>query len=114
MARNEEQMNQPEREVQRIEAQLEAIDQRLDNARKYLAKNVNVRSKSNLHFEDWRGNSGHPLWMKNFMIPATTRGRARKAKALRDIEDKAKDKRLTLRKRHASTPSEEATGEPGT
>lgn len=92
-------MDQTERKLQQIDQKLELIDAKLADAREYVARNLNVRGKGFLHFDDWRGNSGHPKWMKNFMIPATTRGRARKAKALRDIEDEAKDKRVSMRRR---------------
>jgi len=63
---------------------------------------VNIEGSSFLHFDDWRGRSGHPSWVRNFMIPATIRGRARKEKALKSIENKAEDKRLTKRKRHGT------------
>jgi len=34
------------------------------------AKNVNVKGfPSWLKLSDWKGKSGHPLWMKNHMIP---------------------------------------------
>jgi hypothetical protein len=41
--------------------------------------------------------------MKNFMIPSLKKGRARKEKALETIGQKAKDRRLTRRKRRAAT-----------
>ena len=84
---------------QNLEAELEMIEKNLANAQEYVAKNVNVEGSSFLHFGDWQGKSGHPSWMKNFMIPATMRGRARKERALRTIERKAKDKNLTICKR---------------
>ena len=89
-----------DRKRQIIEEQLEMIEKRLANAEEYVARNVNVEGKSWLHFDDWQGKSGHPAWMRNFMIPATMRGRARKEKALKNIENKVKDKELTKRKRH--------------
>jgi hypothetical protein len=78
-----------------IEEQLERIEKRLANAEAYVAKGVNVEGSSFLHFDDWNGNSGHPLWMKNFMIPATRRGRARKEKALERINNKEREKLLS-------------------
>jgi hypothetical protein len=92
-------MKRYERTVRLIEDQLEKIDGRLENARQYVATNVNVRGRSQLHFDDWRGRSGHPLWMTNVMIPRTLNRRANKEKALRDIENKAKDKNVTVRTR---------------
>jgi hypothetical protein len=85
---------------QRIEKKLELIERDLANAREYVARNVNVEGTSWFHFGDWRGKSGHPLWMKNFMIPTLMKYRARKEKALETIETKAKDKIVTMRKRH--------------
>ena len=86
-------------ERNRIEFQLEMIEKNLTDAEEYVAKGVNVEGSSWLHFEDWRGKSGHPLWMKNFMIPSTIKQRARKEKALERIENKAKDKNLGKLKR---------------
>ncbi len=81
-----------------IEEQLEMIEQRLANAETYVAKGVNVEGSAFLHFDDWNGNSGHPLWMKNFMIPATKRARAKKEKALDTIANKEREKRLKQRR----------------
>ena len=92
-----------ERKKQEIEEQLEMIEKRLANAEEYVARNVNVEGASWLHFDDWQGKSGHPSWMKNWMIPTTMKHRARKEKALRSIGDKAKEKNLTRRKRHGAT-----------
>ena len=85
--------------TRKIEQQLEAVEKRLANAEAYIAQNVNVEGSSFLHFDDWKGRSGHPLWMKNFMIPATKRGRARKEKALERIRMENKNKRLKRRRR---------------
>jgi hypothetical protein len=90
----------------RIEEQLEVIEQRLANAEDYVARNENVEGKSFLHFDDWKGKSGHPLWMKNFMIPTTKKARAKKEKALDAIDRKNKDKSLRRRRQsceHEST-----------
>ena len=88
---------------QKIAEQLESIDRRLANAEEYLAKGVNVEGSSFFHVGDWEGRSGHPLWMRNVMIPAWMRQRARKEKALENIDTKAKDKNLTKRKRQRVT-----------
>jgi hypothetical protein len=92
-----EQMNRKKR--QKIEEQIESIDKCLANAQEYLAQNVNVEGSSFLHFDDWRGKSGHPSWIRNFMIPAMMKGRTKKEKALKKIENKTKDKLLAKRKR---------------
>jgi hypothetical protein len=91
-----------DRKQRTIKRQLENIDERLRNAEEYVARNVNVEGKSFLHFEDWQGKSGHPLWMKNHMIPVTLRGRAKKERALRNLVSKAKDKRTSRRNRHGT------------
>lgn len=87
----------------KIEERLEMIEQRLANAHEYVAQNVNVEGKSWLHFDDWLGKSGHPLWMKNYMIPTLMKNRAELEKVLRNADSKAKDKKLTRRKRHKDT-----------
>src|SRR5438309_11950720 len=80
-----------------IKEQLALIEKRLAAAEAYIAKNVNVEGSSFLHLHDWEGKSGHPLWMKNFMIPATKRARARKEKALERIIAKEKEKKSQKR-----------------
>jgi hypothetical protein len=82
----------------KIQETLSKLEQRLRNAEEYVARNVNVRSSLFLHFKDWKGKSGHPLWMKNHMIPVTERGRARKEKALERIMAKKKDKKSQQRR----------------
>src|ERR1700733_9232587 len=92
-----------------IEEQLKVIERRLANAEEYVAQNVNVEGTSWLHFGDWQGKSGHPSWMRTFMIPATKKHRARKEKALEGIDKKAKDISLSMRKRrvNANTKDED-------
>ena len=87
---------------QRIQEQLKKIEERLRNAEEYVAQNENVESSSFLHFKDWEGKSGHPLWMKNFMIPAAKRARAVKERALERIIVKKKEK-----------PADEKAANPG-
>ena len=82
-----------------IEELLTIIEKRLAAAEEYVACNVNVEGATWLHFDDWQGKSGHPSWMKNFMIPSTKRVRARKEKALDRIETKIRSKNLTKRRR---------------
>ena len=94
-------MNQMKRK--NIEEQLRMIEKHLVNAEEYVAQNVNVEGTSWLHFEDWRGKSGHPVWMRNFMIPATIKQRAKKERALDKIDNKTKDKNVTRRRRHGAT-----------
>ena len=83
-----------------IEEQLEMIDRRLINAETYVIKGVNVEGSAFLHFDDWKGSSGHPLWMRKFMIPTTERIRAKKEMALETITNKERKKHLKQRKRH--------------
>lgn len=83
----------------KIVEQLAQIYKCLANAEEYVAKNVNVESSSFLHFGDWWGNSGHPKWMKNFMIPATLKARASKEKVLESLANKAKEKSVSMRRR---------------
>jgi hypothetical protein len=95
-----------------ITERLSMIERKLSNAEEYLARMVNVEGSSWLHMDDWRGRSGHPSWMRNFMIPTMLKYRAKKERALQSIDTKAKDKALTQRKRqegfdqHASVTME--------
>ena len=85
----------------RIEERLELLDKRLANAEAYIEKGVNVRNDSWLHLEDWTGRSGHPLWMKNHMVPRTRKARAKLEATLDRIAAKEKDRRS-----HKRRPSE--------
>jgi hypothetical protein len=85
--------------ARKIKENLGRIDQRLANAEAYLARNVNIEGTSWLHLGDWNGNSGHPLWMKNVMIPRTKQARARLEKLLDRIVTKDKDKRVSKLRR---------------
>jgi len=78
-----------------IKEQLEMIEKHLAKAEEYVALGVNVEGTPFLHLDDWRGQSGHPSWMRNVMIPATIKRREKKEKALERIEDKSKAKILT-------------------
>jgi hypothetical protein len=81
----------------KIKEQIGILDQHLAVAKKYVARNVNVRGL--VHLSDWKGKSGHPLWMKNKMIPSTQRARAAKESALERINTKGKEKQLKQRRR---------------
>jgi len=83
----------------KIKEQVQMIEKHLVNAEEYLAQNINVDSSSWLHLGDWRGRSGHPSWMRNWMIPSLKKSRARKEKALEIIDKKAKDKNLLRHRR---------------
>jgi hypothetical protein len=82
-----------------IQEQLETFEKTLSNAAEYVARNVNVEGTSWLHFDDWLGKSGHPSWMRNFMIPTVMKHRARKEKALLTVNSKTKGKELTRRRK---------------
>ena len=90
----------------KIQEQLEMIEKRLAAAEEYIARGVNVEGVALLHFDDWTGKSGHPLWMKNHMIPTTKKARARKEKARDSITRKNATKRLKQRRRNKITTSE--------
>jgi hypothetical protein len=88
------------KKARKIKEQIEMLDQHLAAAKEYVAQNVNVRGKASwLHLGDWKGKSGHPLWMKNHMIPSTQKSQAGKVRAIEKIATKAKEKRLKERKR---------------
>jgi hypothetical protein len=82
-----------------IEKQLELIGKNLANAESYVAKGNNIEVSSWFHLKDWNGQSGHPLWIKNHMIPITKKCRAKKEKALEIILNKEQKKFLKSQKR---------------
>ena len=84
---------------QKIEHRLTRIEQRLRNAQAYAARNENVERASFLHLRDWEGKSGHPLWIKNFMIPATLRARALNEKRLERLITKQHDRKSQKRRK---------------
>ena len=83
----------------KIEERLKRVGERLRNAEEYIARNVNVESTSFVHIKDWEGKSGHPLWMKNFMVPRTKIARTQNEKALERIVAKEKDKKSQERRK---------------
>ena len=86
--------------ARKIKDQIAVLDQHLADANEYVDRNVNVRGAApGLHFGDWKGKSGHPLWMKNHMIPSIQRAQAEKIRALEENNNKAKEKRLNERRR---------------
>ena len=85
-----------------IKEQLESTERCLANAEEYLAQGRNVEGFAWLHLDDWNGKSGHPLWVKNFMIPTiptTKKAQAKMEKTLETIESKKRDKSLKHEKR---------------
>jgi len=75
-----------------LQQKLELVEQRLRNAEEYVARGENVVSDSFLHIKDWDGKSGHPKWMKNYMIPSAKKARARMEKAVERIAVREKEK----------------------
>ena len=82
----------------KIKEQIEKMETTLTDAEEYIAQNINVEGSSWLHTDDWRGKSGHPLWMKNFMIPITKKRLKKKEKALQTIDAKSREKLKQRRK----------------
>jgi hypothetical protein len=76
----------------KVREQLEYVERDLANAEAYLEQNVNVDSGSWLHLSDWRGQSGHPLWMKNHMIPSSKRWIVKKERALQTLNNKRRER----------------------
>ena len=87
------------RKTETIREQLTSIEKRLSDADGYLARGVNVEGSGFLHLDDWRGKSGHPLWVRNFMIPTMLKNRSRKEKTLDLIDKKAKEKATKMHRR---------------
>ena len=87
---------------EKILDRLKRIEQALLNAQEYVEQNVNVKSSAQFHLADWRGKSGHPLWMRNYMIPAMMKSRVRNEEALKTIENRSRDRALTKRRRQGA------------
>ncbi len=83
----------------KIKEQIEKLNQNLVAAEHYVARNVNVQSFDWLHLSDWNGKSGHPLWMKNYMIPSIKRMMTESERALEKITSKTKARRIKERRR---------------
>jgi hypothetical protein len=83
----------------KIKQQIGTLEQNLAAAEEYVARNVNIRGfPSWLRLSDWKGKSGHPLWMKKHMIPSTLRARVENERALERINAKGKEKQLKQRR----------------
>jgi hypothetical protein len=88
------------KKTRKIKEQIGTLDQNLAAAEEYIARNVNVRGfPAWLQLSDWKGKSGHPLWMKNHMIPSTQKARGEKERALERISAQDKAKQLEQRRR---------------
>src|SRR4051812_22559532 len=95
-----------DRKAKVIREQLAKIEKQLSDAEQYVAQQVNVEGSAFLHLDDWRGKSGHPMWMRNFMIPTTLKHRTAKQQALEKIDKKSKDKATTMHRRNNRTKSD--------
>ena len=97
----------------KIDEQIGMLDRRLAAAEEYVSRNVNVRAFPGwLHLSDWKGKSGHPLWMKSHVIPSTKRVLANKERALKRIATKGKEKELAERTRHSRAQRGRISGTP--
>ncbi|HEX3314219.1 MAG TPA: hypothetical protein VHR72_04965 [Gemmataceae bacterium] len=88
---------------------LAKLDERLANAEAYVARNINIKGNGFLHLDDWKGNSGHPKWMKNVLIPRTKQSRARVEKLIERVDDKEKQMRLAKRRKNRVHESADRT-----
>ncbi|MBI1784894.1 hypothetical protein HYR69_07105 [Candidatus Sumerlaeota bacterium] len=85
--------------TQKIREKIQKFEKSLAAAEEYVVRDTNVEGKAAYHLDDWNGRSGHPLWMKNLMIPRTKQARARAEKALEKIYRKDKEKAHNRRNR---------------
>jgi hypothetical protein len=86
------------RAKRKTEQLIEAIDRDLAAAELYLSRGINSESNDWLHLSDWRGKSGHPLWMKNVMVPGLEKSRAKAERRFETYERKCADIRLGSRR----------------
>lgn len=81
-----------------IKEELEVFDANLAAAANYPAQGKNIEGKTAFHLDDWNGKSGHPLWMKNVMIPRTMKFQIKKERALEKIAQKDKELKKSKRR----------------
>lgn len=75
-----------------------STEQALENAKKYIEKGVNVEGTGFLHLDDWNGNSGHPKWVQNKLIPTLEKALAEGEKRQSKRKDRKKDRQITERR----------------
>lgn len=75
------------------------LEQKIKNAEEYLKSGVNIEGQGQFHLDDWNGNSGHPKWIKNKMIPTLQKEIQQQEKKNGKLKDKKKDKSLTNRRK---------------
>ncbi len=88
--------------VQQIIEEQEHLRKRLKNARTYLEKGEHVEGSAWLHMDDWRGRSGHPKWIANWMILNIKKVIADKEKGLERIATRTNKKKLAARRHQKS------------
>ena len=81
-----------------IEERIASLEKSLNNAKAYLERGENVEGEAWFHFDDWKGNSGHPKWVKNKMIPTLEKEIVNQERILKVLESKEKDKLIHMTK----------------
>jgi len=81
-----------------IENRIKRIERTIGRAQAYLERGENIEGSAWLHFDDWKGNSGHPDWVEHKLIPSLYKMRAEAERNLRDWGRKQKDKMITRRR----------------
>lgn len=101
-SKNNTGIEKPYMKARKIKEQIRKMEAYLANAEQYLTQNVNIEGVSFLHFDDWKGRSGHPAWVRNVMIPSTKEGISKMEKTLDIVYKKRKDKSVSRRKRQGA------------
>lgn len=73
-------------------------EEALENAKAYLEKGINVEGTGFLHLDDWHGNSGHPKWVENKLIPTLEKSLVEHERRKAKRKDKKKDREITERR----------------
>jgi hypothetical protein len=84
-------------DTRKIRRKIDTLETELAAGARYALRGVNRRAGPCV--QDWKGNTGHPLWMRNHMIPVKRRVRAQLDRALDTIATKERGRRLRARRR---------------
>lgn len=74
-----------------VEGRIKRWQKQLDNAEKYLAEGKNIEGRAWLHLDDWTGKSGHPDWVRNFLIPRIKKEIGKCEEVIERISQKEKE-----------------------
>lgn len=83
--------------LKNIKERVKSLKKSLDNAIAYLERGQNIEGEGFVHLCDWKGNSGHPKWVKNHMMPTIEKKIIHDERIIKILEAKDKSKALQNR-----------------